>query len=116
MDDDWEMLYFNTLARNGQGDFDNDGVSDLDEFRAGTDPTNQSSVLRVMRLIRSGPGATLIFWQSVPNRSYAVEYRNQFSFGSWTRLSPSVRASSSIASIRDTDGVPQRFYRVVRLE
>ena len=29
MDDQWEMYYFGTLARDGTGDFDGDGVSDL---------------------------------------------------------------------------------------
>jgi hypothetical protein len=37
MMDWWEMEQFGTLARNGLGDFDNDGLSDLNEFLEGLD-------------------------------------------------------------------------------
>jgi hypothetical protein len=43
MSDDWELQYFGTLARNGTGDFDGDGLLDLQEFNAGTNPNNQDS-------------------------------------------------------------------------
>ncbi|MFP4474428.1 MAG: PKD domain-containing protein [Desulfatibacillaceae bacterium] len=38
MDDSWEMRHFGTLDRDGTGDANGDGVTDLDEFRAGTNP------------------------------------------------------------------------------
>ena len=50
LDDDWEVAYFNDLSRDGAGDFDGDGANDADEFRAGTDPTNTGSVLRVISI------------------------------------------------------------------
>jgi hypothetical protein len=40
MRDTWEQKYFGDLSRDGLGDFDGDGLSDLEEFRRGTDPTN----------------------------------------------------------------------------
>ena len=36
--DDWEIFYFGNLNRDGSGDFDADGVSDLNEFLQGTSP------------------------------------------------------------------------------
>src|SRR5206468_7498342 len=54
MDDDWEMAYFGALSRDGTGDFDGDGQTDLQEFLAGTDPTNIGSTLRVLTLSLSG--------------------------------------------------------------
>ena len=39
LDDQWELDNFGTLERDGSGDFDGDGISDLDEFLNGTDPT-----------------------------------------------------------------------------
>lgn len=37
--DAWEMQHFGNLNRDGSGDFDGDGLSDLEEFRRNTDPT-----------------------------------------------------------------------------
>ncbi|MBU0769785.1 MAG: hypothetical protein KJ687_11920, partial [Proteobacteria bacterium] len=38
MDDAWEMEQFGDLSHDGTGDSDNDGLTDLEEFTAGTDP------------------------------------------------------------------------------
>lgn len=38
MPDDWEQEHFTTLARDGHGDFDEDGISDLNEWLNRTDP------------------------------------------------------------------------------
>jgi len=43
MNDDWEMANFGTLDRDGTGDFDGDGISDLLEFLMGTDPTKEDT-------------------------------------------------------------------------
>lgn len=39
MNDAWERLHFGNLGRDGTGDFDGDGLTDLEEFKRGTDPT-----------------------------------------------------------------------------
>ncbi|SEA84273.1 PKD repeat-containing protein [Thiothrix caldifontis] len=44
MDDAWELEHFGTLDRDGTGDFDGDGISDLDEFRQGTDPETPAHI------------------------------------------------------------------------
>src|ERR1043165_1550616 len=50
MADSWETTYFSTLARDGTGDYDNDGMSDVAEFLAGTLPDNPGSLLRMDRV------------------------------------------------------------------
>jgi hypothetical protein len=39
MDDAWELEHFGNLDRDGSEDFDGDGISDLDEYLNGTDPS-----------------------------------------------------------------------------
>ncbi|NIQ55684.1 MAG: calcium-binding protein, partial [Gammaproteobacteria bacterium] len=39
MRDDWEKKYFGDLDRDGTGDYDNDGFTDLEEYENGMDPT-----------------------------------------------------------------------------
>ena len=39
MDDDWETQNFGDLSQTADGDYDNDGVSNLDEYLHGTNPT-----------------------------------------------------------------------------
>ena len=43
MDDAWEQQHFGDLSRDGTGDFDGDGISDLDEFLGATDPVSSNA-------------------------------------------------------------------------
>jgi Rhs family protein len=43
LDDDWELQYFGDLTKDGTADTDNDGISDLNEFTSGYDPTTADS-------------------------------------------------------------------------
>jgi hypothetical protein len=43
MPDDWETSHFQTLERDGTGDFDGDGVTDLEEYLNDTDPTTTNA-------------------------------------------------------------------------
>jgi hypothetical protein len=42
--DSWEQSFFGNLNQYPTGDFDGDGISNLDEFNDGTNPTNAASV------------------------------------------------------------------------
>jgi hypothetical protein len=115
MDDDWEVAYFGDLSRDGSGDFDGDGHTDLQEFLAGTDPTNNKSILRVMKLtLLSGGGPTLL-WSAVPGRTYRVQFKNALTDADWLELPDAVTAVSTTASLRDNSSSQgsQRYYRVV---
>src|SRR5579864_3388905 len=39
----WEMYYFHNLNQTALGDYDSDGVDNLDEYLEGTNPTNRAS-------------------------------------------------------------------------
>jgi len=115
MDDDWEMAYFSTLSRDGAGDYDGDGASDLSEFNAGTDPANLGSFFRVITITSLGGGQRSIIWSAVPGRTYRVQFKNSVDDEEWTELPSLVTASGTTASMADTgDGTnARRFYRVL---
>jgi Tol biopolymer transport system component len=124
LDDDWEVTYFNDLSRDGSGDFDGDGASDLEEFRAGTDPTNTGSVLRVLQLTRARAGnanneffyAVTLLWPTTPGRTYRVQFKETIE-SPWTDLPGDVTAAGVTGQKLHTP-IPspsQSFYRVALL-
>lgn len=116
--DDWEMTYFGSLSRDGSGDQDSDGLSDAEEYRAGTDPTGSSSVLRVLTLQSAGGARTEILWATVAGKHYRVEYKDSVTGTVWISGIDDFAATSETG--RWTDSSPaaggQRYYRVVVLE
>ena len=115
MDDDWEVAYFGNLSRDGTGDFDGDGMTDLAEFVAGTDPTNQGSVLKVMTLNPLNLPGTRVLWSAEPGKRYQVQFKNSISDPGWIDLASPVVASITTGSVVDSSNglSAQRFYRVV---
>lgn len=57
--DAWEMEWFGTLSQRSDGDFDGDGVSNLDEFLEGTAPTDSRS-LRPRLQVETGNGVVFV--------------------------------------------------------
>jgi Tol biopolymer transport system component len=117
MDDDWEVAYFGNLSRDGSGDFDSDGQTDLQEFRAGTDPTNINSFFRVLTVAPLGGGNTRVLWTGNPARSYRVEFKDDLGADTWTPANGTISwngETASTISATATNSV-HRYYRVVRL-
>jgi hypothetical protein len=114
MDDDWEMAYFGTLARDGTGDFDGDGQTDLEEFRAGTDPTNSGSVLRALRLTALNGGGARLIWVATPGKTYRVQFKDELDKADWAYLPGEVLATGATSSMLDNSAMAShRFYRVI---
>lgn len=114
MDDNWEATYFGNLSRNGTGDFDSDGMSDLAEFLAGTLPNNATSLLQLTSNTAPSGNSVTIQWQSVAGKAYRVQYKDDLNLVSWSDLSGDVTASGTTAMKTDTTATgAKRFYRVV---
>lgn len=118
MADSWEQTYFNTLARNGNDDFDQDGFSDAAEFLAGTLPNDPNSLLRMNRHVTNTVAQTSVSWSAITGRSYRVQYKNRLTDPGWNDLAGIVIASSTNAVKVDVTsaGEPQRYYRVEALQ
>lgn len=115
LDDDWEMTFFSTLARDGSEDFDADGVTDRGEFLAGTDPSDKGSVLRTMVLRSIANGTTTVLWLASIGRNYRVEFKDNVDDLSWQQLAGSVTVNAGTGALIDPNApsVAHRFYRVL---
>lgn len=83
--DAWELQNFGTTNINVSADADGDGVSNLQEYYAGTNPNDANDFLRITFAARDSiaPNTTL-HWTSVPTRAYTIESRQDLVAGSWT--------------------------------
>lgn len=115
MDDDWEMAYFGNLSRDGTGDYDGDGMTDKAEFLAGTDPTNQGSVLRALTVTSVTSGSVTVLWNAVAGRTYRVQYKTNITQTGWLDLTGNVYPTNSLGAKVDATvtGNQHRYYRVV---
>jgi len=73
MDDAWEERYFSNTSRDGTDNTDGDALTDLQEWVAGSDPTNASSVFVISDCqATTEPRRVGIQWTSITNRLYGV--------------------------------------------
>jgi len=56
MPDSWQLAYFGNLTNSATGNFDGDGVCNLDEFLEGTDPTDPTSYHPRLHIVSTGSG------------------------------------------------------------
>lgn len=116
--DDWELAYFNGLQRDGTGDNDGDGHTDEMEFRAGTDPTNVGSILRVITLSPPSAGPVQIFWSAVPGKTYRVQFKASPADPTWNDLAGDVTATDATGVKEDASvgAALERYYRVLLVQ
>jgi hypothetical protein len=113
--DAWERSYFGHLGVNPKADTDGDGMSNLDEYFAGTNPTNPSDNLRITNDTFS-PGGTLanLTWTSVPTRYYYIWRTPALSPSTWTDSGLGLIAPDGLSTTRSFSetSLPVRFFRV----
>jgi hypothetical protein len=117
----WQRLYFdltglNNLALSGAtADPDHDGLSNAQEYGAGTDPTNAASCLVIYALTNNpaAPAEFVVRWQSVSDHWYTVQAATNLVVVGFTNLATHLPATPPVNVHTDSvSGVGCRFYRV----
>jgi Bacterial TSP3 repeat len=106
-------LAYGLTSADATADSDGDGLTNLQEYQAGTNPRDPNSALRVTSATAIGNKFAVTF-PSVAGKVYAVEYANLLPSSTWQILATNIAGTGSAISITDTipAGVGQRFYRV----
>lgn len=112
--DAWESAN-GTLVNvvDASADPDEDGMTNRQEFLAGTHPNNAADVLQVLAVNAAPPGFQLSF-QAAANRTYTVLTRASLSTGGWTKLvDVSAATTNRMITVTDPATDASRFYRLV---
>lgn len=113
--DEWEIAHrLNaTDPHDATLDSDSDGATNLQEYRAGTDPYDPNSCLRI-RLLRPVPDAVLLQFSAMSNKTYRVEFCNDAAATAWARFAdvPASPTNRTVAINDATSPDCLRFYRV----
>lgn len=109
MPDWWEQQVFGSLTNTAGADRDGDGANNLDEYIAGTHPTNVQSRLEVVGIRKAEPLA--LTFQGSPFRTYSLFSATNLVRPNWETLGTNVGGAVWIdASL--PDAAPQRVYRL----
>jgi hypothetical protein len=115
--DAWELQNFGFLGVDPNADADGDGMSNLQEYQAGTNPNDRNDSLRVTAVSADTVGSnTTLTWTSNPSRLYQIEERLDLNSGDWsTNLTlgvvvpdPGVTTTRNLTE----SSVTKRFFRV----
>jgi len=108
----WEAQY--PLAGDPNADSDGDGLNNLREYIAGTNPQDAASSLEFVNVVEESPGVVLVEWSSVPGKSYTVLGSRTLSAipSDYQVIQTGITAQGTFSRYRDTSATGNRFYRV----
>ena len=112
----WQLRHFGRLGINPSDDPDHDGMTNLQEMLAGTDPNDPQSGFAFIAIRTIPQVGTEVRWSSSAGRSYAIQRSRQLLTG-FVDLLTGIAATEPINAYLDTNAVAAGpyFYRL-RLE
>jgi Tol biopolymer transport system component len=94
-------------------DADGDGMTNFQEYLAGTDPRNPASSLRLtMTPVGSSDGKATLNWLVSPGKHYTVTYKDNLSDSNWQPAPGNVYVIGTQGYFRVTPNQSSRYYRL----
>lgn len=113
--DSWRLRHFNTVNNQlsrALADADGDGVPNWMEFKAGTNPNDAASRLR-LQTGRQTDRTVVLRWPTAANKRYVIEVSDDLSGTNWTPVASDVAGDGLMKEFKDLEpGGGLRFYRV----
>jgi hypothetical protein len=112
--DTWRLLYFGTVSNilsAANADPDGDGANNWQEYIAGTNPLDATSVFKLLPATPLTGSSFTLQWPSVVNKNYTVQ--SSSSPGSdWTSIASNLIGNSQVLQWTDTNAsTGAQFYR-----
>jgi hypothetical protein len=109
--DGWEEYYFTGLAQGSEDDFDGDGMTNHQEYLAGTVPTDANSFFKVEEVVSNG-GTAGLKWHAAGGMAYHVLASNDLV--TWSEVATVGPGQEREAEWFDygSNGELRRFYRL----
>ena len=108
----WLLANFGSTNVDAGADPDHDGMSNQQEYLAGTNPNDSSDSLRITSIVRGGtlPTYVTLQWSSKPTRFYTIQHRTNLDASStWLDLyAPALGISNGLVDDRNSSD----FYRI----
>jgi subtilisin family serine protease len=110
----WELQYFGHLTgTDPNADPDHDGMNNLAECIAGTNPTNAASVLRLTLVSATNANNIVVSWPSVAGKNYWLQRSTNLLTGFNSVVGTNIAATAPTNVLTDTAVLPgtTRYYR-----
>ncbi len=111
--DPWELATFGSLVTEPGADSDGDGMSNRQEYLAGTDAANPASRLRIDGLTR--PPGVLLHFMAMSTCTYTLQFTDSLDpMAVWRKLDDvPAMITNHVVEIADPDTQARRAYRLV---
>ncbi|MBA4388315.1 MAG: hypothetical protein C0404_10065 [Verrucomicrobia bacterium] len=113
--DAWQILHFGSATSPNaapQADYDGDGMSNMAEYVAGTDPADAKSKFQVSG-VRSQNGAFGLGFQTVAGKTYGVLGNGDLiGTSQWMVVTNGMPGTGGYVEVNDPDVLTRKFYRI----